>query len=475
MRTSMSARLALLPVFAIAGCATIQPRAGFDDVRRLLSERTRAELSWDGTVAPEVVERVRELLRSELTADSSVQVALLANRTLQATYAKLGIAQADVVQAGLPPNPVLTADVHFGTGASGTGVEVGLAQQFITVLQIPLRQRVAEAAFEQAKLEVAQAVWEQAASVRVAFYRLQGALQTLELRRTVAQSTAAAAEVARRQHHAGNITDLELAAEEALDDDARLRVAEAEEGVEGDREELNALLGLWGSDTTWTIASRLPELPETELEPLGLESRAMEERLDLIAARQELEVLARTVDLTGLYRLLPTGEAGLAAHREPESGFWSTGPSITLPIPVFDQRQAVLASDAAKFQQSEHRYAALAVEIRSEVRRWRTKMLSARRRATYYRAAALPRRQRVVDETQKEYNGMLVGVYQLLQAKRDQVETARKYIEALADYWMGHAELERAIGVELPVATSRPSSTPAEPATPAPHAHHHGG
>src|SRR5438094_224122 len=168
MRTSMSARLALLPVFAIAGCATIQPRAGFDDVRRLVSDRTRAELSWDGTAAPEVVERVRQLLHTELTADSAVQVGLLANRKLQAIYAKLGIAQADVVQAGLPPNPVLTADVHFGTGASGTGVEVGLAQQFITVLQIPLRKRVAEAAFEQAKLEVAQAVWEQAASVKAA-------------------------------------------------------------------------------------------------------------------------------------------------------------------------------------------------------------------------------------------------------------------------------------------------------------------
>ena len=474
MRTSVSARLALLAVFAITGCATIQPRAGFDDVGRLVADRTRAELSWDGTVAPEVVERVRELLRSELTADSAVQVALLANRKLQATYAKLGIAQADVVQSSLPPNPILTADVHFGTGASGTGVELGLAQQFITVLQIPLRKRVAEAAFEQAKLEVAQAVWEQAAMVKTAFYRLQGALQTLELRRAVAQSTTAAAEVARRQHHAGNITDLERAAEEALDDDARLSVAEAEEDVADDREELNALLGLWGPDTTWTIASRLPELPEAELEPHGLESRAMQERLDLIAARQELEVLARTVDLTGLYRFLPTGEAGLAAHREPESGFWSTGPSIALPLPVFDQRQAVLASDTAKFRQSEYRYAALAVEIRSEVRRWRSKMFSARRRVAYYRAAALPRRQRIVGETQKEYNGMLVGVYQLLQAKRDEVETAGKYIEALADYWMDRAELERAIGVELPVAMARPTSTPAEPAAPAPHAHHGG-
>lgn len=462
---------------SLTGCATIRPRAGFTEVERLVAQRTSAQVSWsDGVPDPAVEQRVTELLRGELTAGAAVQIALLNNRKLQAVYNRLGIAQADVVQAGLPPNPILVADVHPGTSGPGLGVEIGFVTEFISIVQIPLRKRVATAAFDAAKLEVAQAVWDLATQVKAAFYRLQGAAQILELRRTVAQATALSAEVAQRQHQAGNNTDLELANEQALDDDAKLDLAEAEVEVESAREELNSLMGLWGADTAWTLSPRLPEVPAQELAPQGLESKAMEQRLDLAAARQQVQVLSRTAELTRLYRLLPTGEAGVSAHREPEDGFWSTGPSLTLPVPIFDQRQAVLASNLAQVRQAEEQFAAMAVDIRAEVRRQRVRMQAARRRAEYCRMVALPRRQRVVGETQKEYNAMLVGVFQLLQAKRDEVETARKYIDSLTGYWVSRADLERAVGAELPVedASPPPASLPSESTTPPVH-HNQGG
>ena len=64
-------------------------------------------------------------------------MALLGNRTLQALYAELGIAEAELVQAGLLPNPVLNANVRLGLGPSGTGTELGLVQDLIGALQIP--------------------------------------------------------------------------------------------------------------------------------------------------------------------------------------------------------------------------------------------------------------------------------------------------------------------------------------------------
>jgi cobalt-zinc-cadmium efflux system outer membrane protein len=118
---------------------------------------------------------------------------------------------------------------------------------------------------------------------------------------------------------------------------------------------------------------------------------------------------------------------------------------------------------------------ALAVEIRSEVRRWKTMMLSARRRAEYYRTVALPRRKRVVDEMQKEYNGMLIGVFQLLQAKRDEVNAGWKYVGSLTDYWVDHSELERAIGADLPIEGAMRSPAATEPQPVAPAMHHQGG
>ena len=148
MHTRTVRSVAILATVVIPGCATIRRGAGFDDVQQLVSTRTPAEIVWTSEMdsGSPIADRVHELLAKPLTPESAVQIALLNNRKLQAVYGRLGIAQADVVQAGLPPNPILTADIHFGTGASGTGAELGLVQEFISVVQIPLRKRVAEAA-----------------------------------------------------------------------------------------------------------------------------------------------------------------------------------------------------------------------------------------------------------------------------------------------------------------------------------------
>ncbi|HSU41057.1 MAG TPA: TolC family protein, partial [Polyangiaceae bacterium] len=55
----------------------------------------------------------------------------------------------------------------------------------------------------------------------------------------------------------------------------------------------------------------------------------------------------------------------------------------------------------------------------------------------------LPLRQRVLDQTELEYNAMAVGVFQLLQAKREEVETARVYVELLREYWSARIQVER--------------------------------
>ena len=56
----------------------------------------------------------------------------------------------------------------------------------------------------------------------------------------------------------------------------------------------------------------------------------------------------------------------------------------------------------------------------------------------------------LVRHSQLEYNAMLIGVFDLLRARQEQVEAGGSYIEALRDYWVARVELERAIGGELP-------------------------
>ena len=126
----------------IDSCAAPPKDGGFRDIQHVVSERTGQTIQWDGQTADDqaVHQSVHDMLSGELTADRAVQVALLNNHNLQATFEDVGIAQADLVQAGLLKNPVFDLGVRFPTTPpSQTYVDVSVAEDFIAVFFIPAR------------------------------------------------------------------------------------------------------------------------------------------------------------------------------------------------------------------------------------------------------------------------------------------------------------------------------------------------
>jgi cobalt-zinc-cadmium efflux system outer membrane protein len=104
---------------------------------------------------------------------------MLNNRDLQGTYTELGVAQADLVQAGFFRNPILDAAVLFPLSGVRPDLQLSVVISFLDALYVPLRKRVAAAQFEDAKLRVTGTVLDFAAQVRAAFYGHQANEQTL--------------------------------------------------------------------------------------------------------------------------------------------------------------------------------------------------------------------------------------------------------------------------------------------------------
>src|SRR5262245_34624220 len=251
-------------ILVLTGCATFDQRAGFSDVSMAVEARSGKRMAWNlGTeLDAQAAQEVDAVLHTTLTADGAVQVALLNNRDLQALYADLGVAQADLVQAGLLRNPVFDGNVRFLVGAGGPAkVDLDVALDFLDIFYLPLRKRVAAARFEEAKLQVTGAVLDFAATVQAAFYRHQADEQMLELLQTIVQALALSLEVSQRLHAAGNITDPDLAREGALVEAAKLELRATEVAARQSREDLNTLMGLWGSQTAWQSDRRLPDIP----------------------------------------------------------------------------------------------------------------------------------------------------------------------------------------------------------------------
>jgi cobalt-zinc-cadmium efflux system outer membrane protein len=449
-------------VAAIAGCATVDPAARFAVVRDTVDERLDRDLAWQRDAQSSTAARraASRLLAEGLTADEAVQVALLGNRRLQAQLEGLGIAQADLVEAGLLENPVLSLTVY--SGDPGSIVEGAIVQDLVSLLSLSVRKSIAGVEADRVSAEVAQAALQLAAEVKTQYYSVMGGAQMLELVQQVAVSTQAAAELAGRQQQAGNLSRREQAIRQAFHAQAVLEAAQAQLRLAADREKLNRLLGLSGEDTGWTLPGRLPGVPDA-LPPLEqVEATAMSQRLDLLAAEKEAEAAAQALDLTRRFRYLSTLGIGVAYKREPD-GEKFYGPEIELGVPLFDRGQGRVARAEAEYRRSTHRAEALAVEIRSEAREARERLTAAHRSVRHLETAMLPLQQSIVDETLKFYNGMLVGVYDLLLAQQGQVQAGRDYVAALESFWQAWAELERALGGRVPL----PPGQPAEPAEPA--------
>lgn len=436
-------------VLALTGCASVSPDAGFTEVRTAVEERQGTSIAWNrGTeLDREAADRLRSLLTRKLTDADAVQVAMLNNRDLQALYAELGLARADLVQAGLFRNPMLDASVMFPLSGARPDLQLGAVVGLLDALYIPLRKRVAVARFEEVKLRVTGAVLDFATRVRKAFYAHQANEQLLELRHTIVQALAAALDVSRQLHEAGNITDLDLARDRVGAEAARLALRSAEIAVRQSRERLNSLMGVWGDLTEWEMDGRLPEVPPDPLPVSGLERQALVRSINLAHARQRIIAAGEQLGYERATSLIPGAEAGVEAEREEG---WKLGPVLSVPLPLFDQGQARIGRGTAELQRARQEYYALAVRIRATARAVRDRLLGAQDRARYYRDILLPLHERIVNEGQLQYNAMQLGIVPLLRDRERQIEAGVAYVEELRAYWVARADLAQILSGRLP-------------------------
>lgn len=441
--------IAVAAATAFLGCASTSPSQPFQDTAAMVEARGGHKIVWNqaGGDDATVTRSVRDLLARELTVDAAVQVALLHNQDLVATYEDLGIAQADLVQAGLLQNPTFTGGVSLPYASRGNdvvpGFNLSVTQDFVSIFTMAARKRIARTELEAVKRRVADAVLRAAFDVSAAFYALQAAEQTAEMRRMILEAGDAALDLAHRQHDAGNINDLDVANQESLFEQVRTDLVRSDAEVASARESLARLMGVWGGDAAFRIAPKLPDLPEAEQSLEHLESLAIARRLDLAAAHEEAQATSHALAMAQNFWFFGGGSVGGSFERSPEQ-YSAVGASAGVDLPIFDQKQAVIARLQAQKRARLAREQALAVAIRSEVRDVRTRLVTARAVVVRYQSVVVPLRRRVVALSQQQYNAMLLGAYQLLFAKQNEVSAYRELIEALRDYWTARAALERA-------------------------------
>ncbi len=433
-----------------AGCAAVDRTPGFSEVESSVRQRLGAPLFWNNgsELDREAESKLQSLLGEKLTAQRAIQIALLNNRQLQSVYADLGVAQADLVQAGLLKNPLFDGFATFPLSGGRPNFELTAVMGFLDIFYLPLRKRVAASRFEEAKTRVAGAVLDLAGKVRSVFFEHLAGEQLLELQQSVVQARAAALDVARRLQQAGNISELDFARERVLLEGAKLRLRSAEISTRQSREQLNILMGLWGNETGWQTEGRLPDLPKQTAALEGFESAAVERSLDLAGQRQRIVSAGEQLGVDRAAALIPDIDAGVRGERS--DGGWAVGPAIQWPIPLLDRGQARIGRAAAELHRAQQEYYALAVRVRAAARAAADRLQGARDRALYYRDVMLPLQDRLVREAELHYNAIELGPIELLRAREQQFAAAAAYVAALRDYWIACGDYEQLMAGRLP-------------------------
>jgi cobalt-zinc-cadmium efflux system outer membrane protein len=403
------------------------------------------------------------MLLEPLTPERAVQVAFAHNRDLQATLEELGLARAELIAASTVRNPVADGEVRF-PGEPARPFEIALHKTVMDLFQLGNRKKLGRAQFEAAKLRVGGAIIHFAAQVRMDYYDLLAARKILARQETLLKAQEAATELARRQHSAGNISDLDLESEQSRYEQVKLDQARAQLDELQARERVTADLGL-AQRTDLKLPDEFPAVPDADVPAGEVESQVVARRLDIQMAQKEVEAATRAVPVakTAAFEDL---EVGIHHEREPD-GTRTTGPDATVPIPVFDRGAAQKTRARTLLRQAQQRLLALIVTARSEARAAQERLVEARSRMEYLRDVVIPRRDRILKLTQLEYNAMQRGVFQLLQARQNLAQAQQEEIVATRDYWVARTELETTL---LGVGRFSVRPGPAERARPAPFA-----
>lgn len=422
------------------------PQGTLSAVQQLTAKHLpdKTEISWSRTPQEQerVTQRLKSLLSEPLGMDEAIQVALLNNQGLQAAYAELGISEAQLLQASRLPNP------GFGFAQKTRGNEVELERSFhfnlLRLLTLPLSQRDQARRLEHTQALVAMQVLELSANVRKAWVQAVAAQESVRYGRQVMQAAEASAELARRMAQVGNFNALQYAREKSFHADAALKLARAEQQQHASRERLVRLLGLWGDQLSFQLPQRLPDLPSQPKSWPDLERQAMTERLDVRAARAGAQATAHQLGLTRTTRFINVLEWGLVnntANDAPTQRGWE----VTVELPLFDWGQARVARAESLYMQSLHRAAQTAIQARSEVREAYVAYRYAWDIAKHQRDEIVPIKSRISEENLLRYNGMLIGVFELLADARSQIASVNAAIDALRDFWQAQADLDLAM------------------------------
>jgi len=443
-------------VLAGAGCAGWrQPKPEqkqLETVNGLFNDRTQAALD------------VMKLLETDpclpvpsptgtLTSDEAVQRAVQHNLSLVASVETLPIAQANLVQAGLLPNPTFGQTGAFYFPLSGQGGAVAsdflISETFNGFFAAPFKVAIAKAQRFQAGIDIANQAFGVAQETRLQFDRLTSLVRNREIQERIAQVYKQAAEDAQAKILAGLVTRVDFNRATIQYEDAQCQARHYQTEYEGAARQMNWLMGVQSSPQ-WKLpdnAKDSPPLATSLPTSQALEDLALKYRLDLLRASFDHEIAKGSVWLARL-GTYPATTIGFDAKRDSGKN-WTGGPNFQSPLQFFDP--GIVGYWLAEYEliQTEHTYAALTGQVRQDVRNALNALQVADEDVRFYKERMIPQEEENVREQQLSFREGNARFDDLLNTLREYQDALQSYESAIQAYQQAVVGIETAAGLSF--------------------------
>ncbi|MCH8178806.1 MAG: TolC family protein [Proteobacteria bacterium] len=443
-----------LPAFATAAASATSAASTAQD----------PQLPWPGSAAAHTTPPAPP--EGPLTQDQAVRLSLQRSPALRALLAQ---SQAQEARLRASARPGLFG-ISLERLRRGDEVDVGrtLSLGLLDLLTWPWRDAAASRRVEAEQWQLTRQVLSQAQAARVQWVQAVAAAQRVRYLDDVHSAATTAAELARRMQAAGHFSAAQAAVHEAAGIEARLASTQARRQALAQREALVRLLGLQGEEARrLALPDRLPDVPTgaSPWTPDSVSQAASQRRLDVRLAEARWQATRRSASANASQSVFDV-EAGWqrnSATGEPVQ----RGPELAIRLVAIDfgvaRRQATALDEQAALAQWQQATLAAESSLRERLADQRATLDTAQRAARMLG----PVRQRLLGERLKQYNGMLIGPFELINEARLHTGAVLTALDALRDFWLADAALQAAIdGIDtapgaLPTLSSPPSGSPA--------------
>jgi outer membrane protein TolC len=438
--------MALVAALGLSGCASYNVEQGLDRANREANRFTQSELN----LAKNKEERdkrlaaTNQLLAKPVGQKEAVQLLLANSPAFQALLAQNWAEAASAAQSGRISNPTFA----FESVVTGSETELNRFFSFglLDLITLPQRSAMANYRVEQAQIRMTAEVVDQVTRVRQAWVRAVAAEQTYKYAGQVLASAEASAELARRMESVGNFNKLTRARHQAFYADAATQLATAKQTSVSRKEELVRLLGLDEVQAKQLVLpERLPNLPKQPMSPEDVSKQVSQERLDVQQAKAALNATAKAQGLnmvTSFTDIELSVRRGNVSDSSTSSYSSRRGYEIGVKLPIFDwgdlQRDAMNAQTLAAANQLEATIRSAGSSLRENYAAYRTTYDISK----HYKDEVIPLRKVISEENVLRYNGMIIGVFELLADSRDQIGAVMSAIAAEQQFWLADAALQ---------------------------------